>query len=295
MNAKPENPYRSHTCNELTLEHVGAEVKLAGWVARKRDHGNLLFVDLRDHYGITQVVAEQGAACFPVLERAKVESVLSVSGRVAGRDANNVNPNVATGRIELQAKSVVQLADCATLPFQIASDIVPPEEQRLTFRYLDLRREAMHRNIILRSEVIWSMRKRMRAAGFLELQTPILTASSPEGARDFLVPSRNYPGKFFALPQAPQMFKQLFMVSGFDRYFQIAPCFRDEDARADRSPGEFYQLDVEMAFATQEEIFATIEPVLHGIFSEFSDWPVTPAPFPNIKYRDSMLKYGNDV
>jgi aspartyl-tRNA synthetase len=294
MIAKHENPYRSHNCNELTIEHVGNEVRLAGWVARKRDHGNLLFVDLRDHYGITQVVAEQGAECFAALERARVESVVSITGNVMARDANNVNPNVRTGRIELRATRVTQLSDCATLPFQVASDVVPPEEQRLTFRYLDLRRETVHRNIMLRSEVIWSLRKRMRDAGFLELQTPILTASSPEGARDFLVPSRNYPGKFFALPQAPQMFKQLFMVSGFDRYFQIAPCFRDEDARADRSPGEFYQLDVEMAFATQSEIFATIEPVLHGVFTEFSDWPVTPTPFPHIKYRDSMLKYGSD-
>ncbi len=273
---------------------MGHVARLSGWVHRKRDHGNLLFVDLRDHYGVTQVVAEQGEPAFAQLEASKLESVLTVTGKVLARDETNVNPNVDTGRIELRADAVVVISECKALPFQVASEIVPPEEQRLTYRFLDLRREAMHKNVILRSAVASSLRRRMTEAGFLELQTPILTASSPEGARDFLVPSRIYPGRFFALPQAPQMFKQLFMVGGFDRYFQLAPCFRDEDARADRSPGEFYQLDVEMSFVTQADVFAAVEPILVGVFREFSDWPVTDAPFPQIPYREAMLKYGSD-
>jgi aspartyl-tRNA synthetase len=273
---------------------VGQDVRLSGWVHKKRDHGNLLFVDLRDHYGITQLVAEKDSACFPTLESLKPESVVRIDGKVAARDAANVNPNLTTGQIEVRVKDAEVLSRCETLPFPVAAELEPPEEQRLQYRYLDLRRQRLHRNIVLRSEVTFSLRRRMREAGFVELQTPILTASSPEGARDYLVPSRIHPGKFFALPQAPQIFKQLFMVSGFDRYFQIAPCFRDEDARADRSPGEFYQLDVEMSFVTQDEVFAAIEPVLHGVFTEFSKWPSSPYPFPRFTYAESMLRFGND-
>jgi aspartyl-tRNA synthetase len=286
--------YRSHTCGALDKQHVGQEVRLAGWVHKKRDHGNLLFVDLRDHYGITQLVADKESACFATLESLKPESVVRIDGKVTGRDASNVNPNLSTGQIEVRVSDAEVLSRCETLPFPVAAELEPPEEQRLQYRYLDLRRQRLHRNIVLRSEVTFSLRRRMRESGFVELQTPILTASSPEGARDYLVPSRIYPGKFFALPQAPQIFKQLFMVSGFDRYFQIAPCFRDEDARADRSPGEFYQLDVEMSFVTQDEVFAAIEPVLHGVFTEFSKWPSSPYPFPRFTYAESMLRFGND-
>ncbi|HVZ37262.1 MAG TPA: amino acid--tRNA ligase-related protein, partial [Polyangiaceae bacterium] len=239
--------YRTHNCNELTRAHVDQEVRLSGWVHKKRDHGNLLFVDLRDHFGLTQLVAEKDSQSFATLEGLKSESVICVTGRVAARDAENVNPNLGTGQIEVRVTAVEVLSSCKPLPFAVAAEQEPPEEQRLTYRYLDLRRQRMHQNIVRRSQIIASLRRRMIDAGFLELQTPILTASSPEGARDYLVPSRIYPGKFFALPQAPQMFKQLYMVSGFHRYFQIAPCFRDEDARADRSPGEFYQLDVELS------------------------------------------------
>jgi aspartyl-tRNA synthetase len=286
--------YRSHTCGALNKDHVGQEVRLSGWVHKKRDHGNLLFVDLRDHYGITQLVGEKDSACFATLESLKPESVVRIDGKVAARDGTNVNPNLSTGQIEVRVSDAEVLSRCETLPFPVAAELEPPEEQRLQYRYLDLRRQRLHRNIVLRSEITFSLRKRMRESGFVELQTPILTASSPEGARDYLVPSRIYPGKFFALPQAPQIFKQLFMVSGFDRYFQIAPCFRDEDARADRSPGEFYQLDVEMSFVTQDEVFAAIEPVLHGVFTEFSKWPSSAYPFPRFTYAESMLRFGND-
>jgi aspartyl-tRNA synthetase len=286
--------YRSHNCNQLSRPQVGEEVRLSGWVHKKRDHGNLLFVDLRDHFGLTQLVAEKESASFAELETLKSESVICVTGRVAARDSGNVNPNLATGEIEVRVSHVEVLSRCKPLPFAIAIDQEPPEEQRLTHRYLDLRRQRMHENIVRRCAIIASVRRRMIEAGFLELQTPILTASSPEGARDYLVPSRVYPGKFFALPQAPQMFKQLFMVAGFNRYFQIAPCFRDEDARADRSPGEFYQLDVELSFVTQDDVFASIEPILAGVFGEFSSWRVSQPPFERITYADSMQRFGSD-
>ena len=288
------NRYRSHTCAVLRPEHIGQTVKLAGWVHRKRDHGQLLFIDLRDHYGITQCVFTQSSAAFAGAESVRFESVISVTGKVIGRSEENVNPALPTGRIEIDIESIEILSTAETLPFQVAGTQEIPEEQRLRYRFLDLRREKLHANIILRSKVIASIRRRMTESGFLEFQTPILTSSSPEGARDYLVPSRLHEGKFYALPQAPQQFKQLLMVAGFDRYFQIAPCFRDEDARADRSPGEFYQLDVEMSFVTQDDVFGAIEPVLAGVFSEFSDWTVSPAPFPRIRYDDAMAMYGSD-
>ena len=289
------NIYRSHTCGQLRSAQVGETVRLSGWVHRKRDHGNLLFVDLRDHYGITQIVANAADADFAVLDSARVESVLTVEGEVLARSAETVNASLPTGEVEVRAKSVTVQSPAQELPMPVFGDQEYPEDIRLKYRFLDLRRERLHKNILLRSGVIASLRRRMIDQGFTEFQTPILTASSPEGARDFLVPSRVHPGKFYALPQAPQMFKQLLMVAGFDRYFQIAPCFRDEDARADRSPGEFYQLDFEMSFVTQDDVFAAIEPVLHGVFEEFADGKtVTPAPFPRIPYRESMLKYGND-
>ncbi len=287
--------YRSHTCSQLTKADVGEEVRLSGWIHRKRDHGGLLFVDLRDHYGITQIVAEEGEGDFAVLDGLRVESVVTVTGKVVARSDETVNAELPTGAIEVRAATVDVQSAAAELPMPVFGDAEYPEEIRLKYRYLDLRRDKMHRNILLRSNVISSIRKRMVDQGFQELQTPILTASSPEGARDYLVPSRIHPGKFYALPQAPQMFKQLLMVAGFDRYFQIAPCFRDEDARADRSPGEFYQLDLEMSFVTQDDVFAALEPVLHGVFEEFADGKsVTPAPFPRIPYREAMLKYGSD-
>ena len=288
------NRYRSHTCAVLRPEHIGQTVKLAGWVHRKRDHGQLLFIDLRDHYGITQCVFTQSSAAFAGAESVRFESVISVTGKVIGRTDENVNPQLPTGRIEVDIESIEILSTAETLPFQVAGNQEIPEDQRLRYRFLDLRREKLHANIILRSNVIASIRRRMTESGFLEFQTPILTSSSPEGARDYLVPSRLHEGKFYALPQAPQQFKQLLMVAGFDRYFQIAPCFRDEDARADRSPGEFYQLDVEMSFVTQDDVFGAIEPVLAGVFSEFSDWTVSPAPFPRIRYDDAMAMYGSD-
>jgi aspartyl-tRNA synthetase len=288
--------YRSHTCGALRPSDVGQTVRLSGWVHRKRAHGNLLFVDLRDHYGLTQLVARKDAAgdAFARLDDARAETVIRVDGEVAARGANNVNPDMPTGGVEVVVASVEILGGCDVLPIQVAGEQDVAEEQRLRHRYLALRREKLHRNIVLRSRVVASIRRRMTEAGFLEYQTPILTASSPEGARDYLVPSRVHPGTFYALPQAPQIFKQLLMVSGFDRYFQIAPCFRDEDARADRSPGEFYQLDVEMSFVTQEDVFAAIEPVLHGVFAEFSAKTVTPAPFPRLTYHDAMARYGTD-
>lgn len=288
--------YRSHKCNELTTSHVGETVKLSGWVHRKRDHGNLLFIDLRDHYGITQLVAnsEDGKEIFDSLTSERYESVITVTGKVLARATETINKDLATGAIEVVVNSYVLESAAELLPLQVNSDAEFPEDTRLTYRFLDLRREKLHKNILLRSNVISSLRRRMIEQGFNEFQTPILTASSPEGARDYLVPSRVHPGKFYALPQAPQMFKQLLMVAGFDRYFQIAPCFRDEDARADRSPGEFYQLDIEMSFVTQEDVFASIEPVLHGLFKEFGNKKVTDYPFPRIPYRQAMLEYGSD-
>jgi aspartyl-tRNA synthetase len=290
------HPYRTHTCGALNAEHVGQTVRLSGWVHRKRDHGGVLFVDLRDHYGITQVVADSDSPALPVLESLRAESVVTIDGVVKARGEGTVNANLATGAIEIYARGVTVQSRAEELPMPVAGDQDYPEEIRLKYRYLDLRREKVHANMMLRSQVIASLRNRMVAQGFTEFQTPILTASSPEGARDYLVPSRVHPGRFYALPQAPQMFKQLLMVAGFDRYFQIAPCFRDEDARADRSPGEFYQLDFEMSYVTQDDVFNAIEPVLAGVFEEFSNGrEVTPAgTFPRIPYAESMLKYGND-
>lgn len=287
--------YRSHHCSQLRKENVGQTVRLSGWVYRKRDFGNLLFIDLRDHYGISQIVVERDSPAFALAESVRSESVIMVDGRVTSRGAEAFNENLPTGEIEVRATSIELLSEAADLPLPVFGNAEYPEEIRLRNRFLDLRREKLHANIVLRSKVIASLRRRMIDQGFTEFQTPILTASSPEGARDFLVPSRIHHGKFYALPQAPQMFKQLLMVAGFDRYFQIAPCFRDEDARADRSPGEFYQLDFEMSFVTQEDVFAAIEPVLHGVFEEFSGKKaVTPPPFPRIAYKESMLKYGSD-
>ena len=291
--------YRSHTCAQLSAANVGETVRLSGWVHRKRDHGGVLFVDLRDHYGITQIVADSDSPALPVLESLRAESVVTIDGNVKKRSDATINPNLATGEIEVFATGVTVQSMAQELPMPVAGEAEYPEEIRLRYRFLDLRRETLHANIMLRSSVIASIRRRMIDQGFTEFQTPILTASSPEGARDYLVPSRVHPGKFYALPQAPQMFKQLLMVAGFDRYFQIAPCFRDEDARADRSPGEFYQLDFEMSYVTQEDVFAAIEPVLHGVFEEFANWQgkgrsVSPLPFRRIPYRESMLKYGND-
>jgi aspartyl-tRNA synthetase len=287
--------YRTHNCGQLRSSHAGQSVKISGWVFRRRDHGNLLFVDLRDHYGVTQVVVDRDSSAFALIEGLKLESVVAVDGQVLSRGSDKINPELPTGEIEVKASKVELLSEAAELPFPIFGNAEYPEDIRLRNRFLDLRREKLHENIVLRSQVIASLRRRMIDEGFTEFQTPILTASSPEGARDFLVPSRVHHGKFYALPQAPQMFKQLLMVAGFDRYFQIAPCFRDEDARADRSPGEFYQLDFEMSFVTQDDVFAAIEPVLHGVFDEFSKGrAVTPPPFPRITYKDSMLKYGSD-
>ncbi|KRB86056.1 aspartate--tRNA(Asp/Asn) ligase [Sphingomonas sp. Root710] len=287
--------YRTHHCGQLRAQDVGSKVRLSGWVHRKRDHGNLLFVDLRDHHGLTQIVTDIESEAFKQLERLRVESVVTITGDVVARADEAVNPNLSTGAIEVRAREVSVQSAAQELPLPVAGEADYPEDIRLRYRFLDLRRDRIHANIVLRSNVIASIRQRMIAQGFTEYQTPILTASSPEGARDYLVPSRVHPGKFYALPQAPQMFKQLLMVAGFDRYFQIAPCFRDEDARADRSPGEFYQLDFEMSFVTQEDVFAAIEPVLHGVFEEFSNGrSVTPAPFPRIAYRDAMLRYGSD-
>jgi aspartyl-tRNA synthetase len=287
--------YRSHTCGELRIGDVGRPVRLSGWVHRKRDHGHLLFVDLRDNFGITQCVVNATSPSFQVASGLRLESVVTVTGNVVARGADAVNPRLPTGEVELAVDELVVQAPAETLPLQVNSDTEFPEETRLRYRFLDLRREALHRNIMLRSRVIASIRRRMIAAGFTEFQTPILTSSSPEGARDYLVPSRVHPGKFYALPQAPQQFKQLLMVAGFDRYFQIAPCFRDEDGRADRSPGEFYQLDLEMSFVTQEDVWAAIEPVMHGVFEEFRpDAAVTPPPFPRIAYDEAMAGYGTD-
>jgi len=287
--------YRTHVCGELRSSHVGETVRVSGWVHRKRDHGDLVFIDLRDHYGMVQIVTEVDGPVFNVIESLRSESVVTITGRVVARSSEAINPNLPTGQIEIRADDAVVQSSAQELPIPVAGDQDYPEELRLRYRFLDLRRERLHKNIMLRSSVIASLRRRMTEQGFTEFQTPILTASSPEGARDFLVPSRMHPGKFYALPQAPQMFKQLLMVAGFDRYFQIAPCFRDEDARADRSPGEFYQLDFEMSFVTQDDVFNAIEPVLHGVFEEFSDGKsVTPYPFPRIPFAEAMLKYGSD-
>ncbi len=287
--------YRTHTCGELRRQHVGGEVRLSGWVHRKRDHGGLLFIDLRDNYGLTQCVFHAGSAPLATAESLRLESVVMVTGRVVARSAETVNPKLATGEVEVAGETVEVLSTADPLPVQVNADAEYPEETRLRYRFLDLRREKLHRNVLLRSQVIASIRRRMIAAGFTEFQTPILTASSPEGARDYLVPSRVHPGQFYALPQAPQQFKQLLMVAGFDRYFQIAPCFRDEDARADRSPGEFYQLDFEMSYVTQDDVFAAIEPVLHGVFEEFRpEWTITSPPFPRIPYAQAMARYGTD-
>jgi aspartyl-tRNA synthetase len=289
-----KSSYRTDTCGALRMEHVGQTVRLAGWVNRKRDHGQLLFIDLRDHYGVAQCVFTPDSKAFAIAEAVRLESVIALDGRVTARTAENVNPALPTGAVEVVVDHVEVLSAAETLPFQVSGTQEIPEEQRLRYRFLDLRREKLHGNIVLRSEVISSIRRRMNAQGFLEFQTPILTSSSPEGARDYLVPSRIHAGRFYALPQAPQQFKQLLMVAGFDRYFQIAPCFRDEDARADRSPGEFYQLDVELSFVTQDDVFSAIEPVLAGVFREFSNWTVTEPPFPRIAYDDAMVMYGSD-
>ena len=289
------HPYRTHTCGELRAAHSGQTVRLSGWVHRKRDHGQLLFVDLRDHFGITQCVLDVSSPLFAEVEGARNESVVTVTGEVVGRTAETVNANLPTGEIELRIQAFELEARSEQVPLQVNSEEDAGEETRLRYRFLDLRREKMQKKLLLRSQVISSIRQRMIAQGFHEFQTPILTADSPEGARAYLVPSRVHPGKFYALPQAPQMFKQLLMIAGFDKYFQIAPCFRDEDGRADRSPGEFYQLDFEMSFATQDDVFAAIEPVLHGVFEEFGgDRTVTALPFPRIPFEEAMLKYGSD-
>ena len=288
--------YRTHKCAELRDSHVGETVRLSGWVHRKRDHGGVLFVDLRDHYGMTQIVADTDSPALPILEALRLESVITIDGEVKARSASTVNANLPTGQIEVFARSVTVLSKSEELPLPVAGEQEYPEETRLKYRFLDLRRETLHANIVKRTQIIRETRRRMEDIGFTEYSTPILTASSPEGARDFLVPSRIHAGKFFALPQAPQQYKQLLMVAGFDRYFQIAPCFRDEDPRADRLPGEFYQLDLEMSFVTQEEIWDTMEPVMAGVFESFADGKkVTPAgQFPRIPHSKAMLDYGTD-
>ena len=288
------HPYRSHTCAELDAGDVGETVRLCGWVHRVRDHGGLLFVDLRDHYGTTQILADPDSPVFAEMERVRAEWCIRVDGEVKARDPSLVNDKIPTGEIEVFVRGLEVLGEAEELPLQVFGDQDYPEETRLRYRYLDLRREGMHERIVLRSDVVRSIRERMWGAGFREYQTPILTASSPEGARDFLVPSRLHPGKFYALPQAPQIFKQLIMMSGFDRYFQIAPCFRDEDPRADRSPTDFYQLDMEMSFATQEEVFETIQPVIQGVFEEFGGGKTVDSDWPRIPYAEAALKYGTD-
>jgi aspartyl-tRNA synthetase len=287
--------YRTHTCGALRLADAGRPSRLSGWVHRKRDHGQLLFIDLRDHYGVTQCVIDASSPLFDAADALRLESVVTVTGKIVARSDDTINPNLATGEIELVIAELVLRSAAETLPFPVNSEAEYPEDLRLAYRFLDLRREGMHENIMLRSQVVASLRRRMTAQGFTEFQTPILTADSPEGARPYYVPSRLHPGEFYALAQAPQQFKQLLMVAGFDRYFQIAPCFRDEAARADRAPGEFYQLDLEMSFVTQEDVFAAVEPVLHGVFEEFGGGrKVTPPPFPRIPYTDAMRCYGVD-
>ena len=289
------NKYRTHNCNQLRLEDAGSKVSLAGWINRKRDHGNVLFVDLRDHYGVTQCVIEKtNTKLLNLVDSLRVETVIKIDGTVIKREPDTINKSLNTGTIEIAVDNVEVLSEAKELPMPVFGENDYPEEIRLKYRFLDIRREELHKNIVLRSSIISHIRKLMSDAGFLEMQTPILTASSPEGARDYLVPSRIHPGKFYALPQAPQQFKQLIMAGGFDKYFQIAPCFRDEDARADRSPGEFYQLDMEMAFVEQDDVFNAIEPILHSVFTTFSDFNVTETPFPRITYADAMSKYGTD-
>jgi aspartyl-tRNA synthetase len=289
------NKYRTHNCAELTINNIGKQTILSGWIHKKRDHGNLLFIDLRDHYGMTQCVIDNKNELFSSLEKIKLETVIRIEGEVVARTSETINKELATGSIEVLVKNFNVLGSTKELPLPVFSDQEYSEEIRLKYRYLDLRRKKLHQNIILRSNVISFIRKKMESLGFLEYQTPILTSSSPEGARDFLVPSRLNPGKFYALPQAPQQFKQLIMVSGFDRYFQIAPCFRDEDARADRSPGEFYQLDIEMSFVEQEDVFQVVEPLLHEVFTKFSKgYSISKTPFKRFKYKDAMLKFGTD-
>ncbi|MCG8559196.1 MAG: aspartate--tRNA ligase [Hyphomicrobiales bacterium] len=286
--------YRTHTCAELRAETVGETVRVSGWVHRVRDHGGLLFIDLRDHYGLTQCVADPDSPAFALVETLRAEWVIRVEGDVKKRTDDTINPNLPTGEVEVFVRDLEVLSEASELPLPVFGEPDYPEETRLTYRFLDLRRETLHANIVKRSEIIASIRRRMRDGGFFEFQTPILTASSPEGARDFLVPSRMHPGKFYALPQAPQQFKQLVMIAGFDRYFQIAPCFRDEDARADRSPGEFYQLDIEMSFVTQDDVFDAVEPVLRGLFEEFGGGKAVTAGFPRIPYWRAMRLYGSD-
>jgi aspartyl-tRNA synthetase len=286
--------YRSHTCGQLRADHAGSTTRISGWVHRVRDHGGVLFLDVRDHYGLTQVVADPASPAFKVAETLRSEWVVRIDGQVRPRLAGTENKDMPTGLIEVYATEIEVLSQAAELPLPVFGDLDYPEDIRLKYRFLDLRRDRIHNNIMKRGAVIDSLRQRMKAQGFFEFQTPILTASSPEGARDYLVPSRVHPGKFYALPQAPQQFKQLLMMSGFDRYFQIAPCFRDEDARADRSPGEFYQLDIEMSFVTQDDVFNAVEPVLRGVFEEFGNgWAVTPK-FPHIAFKDSVRWYGTD-
>jgi aspartyl-tRNA synthetase len=287
--------YRTHTCGALRLPDAGRPARLSGWVHRKRDHGQLLFIDLRDHYGITQCVIDVSSPLFAAADALRLESVLTLTGRVAARSPDTINPKLDTGEVELVITELEVRSEAAPLPFPVNSEAETPEDMRLTYRFLDLRRERMHANIMLRSQVITSIRRRMAEQGFTEFQTPILTADSPEGARPYYVPSRLHPGEFYALPQAPQQFKQILMVAGFDRYFQIAPCFRDEASRADRAPGEFYQLDLEMSFVTQEDVFAAVEPVLHGVFEEFGGGrKVSPAPFRRIPYTEALLSYASD-
>ena len=286
--------YRSHTCGALRESNIGETVRLSGWVHRVRDHGGVLFIDLRDHYGLTQVVADPDSPAFKVAETLRAEWVIRVDGKARRRPGGTENPELPTGAVEVFATEIEVLSKADELPMPVFGDQEYPEEIRLKYRFLDLRRERLHRNIIKRGQIIDSIRRRMRESGFFEFQTPILTASSPEGARDFLVPSRLHPGKFYALPQAPQQFKQLTMISGFDRYFQIAPCFRDEDARADRSPGEFYQLDVEMSFVTQDDVFGAVEPVMRGVFEEFADGKPVTQKFPLIPFATALAKYGTD-
>jgi len=286
--------YRSHNCGALRAENLDETVRLSGWVHRKRDHGGLLFIDLRDHYGLTQLVIEPSSPFFAVAEGARAESVLRAGGKVVARDADTKNPNLPTGDVEIYVSELEVLSEAGDLPLPVFGEPDYPEDIRLRYRFLDLRRDTLHSNIVLRSDIIAWLRRRMTDDGFREYQTPILTASSPEGARDFLVPSRTHPGLFYALPQAPQQFKQMLMVAGFDRYFQIAPCFRDEDARADRSPGEFYQLDLEMSFVTQEDVFQAVEPVLHDVFVEFGKGKRVSEVFPRIPYAEAMQKYGSD-
>jgi len=286
--------FRSHTCGELRAKNTGETVRLSGWIHRKREHANALFIDLRDHYGVTQVVVYPVAEFYEAAKRAPAESVITITGDVLSRENDAINKEIETGEVEIRVDNFILESVAEQVPVPVFGEPDYPEDLRLKYRYLDLRRETLHKNIMLRGQVINSIRSRMIEQGFFEFQTPILTASSPEGARDFLVPSRLNPGKFYALPQAPQQFKQLIMVSGFDRYFQIAPCFRDEDARADRSPGEFYQLDIEMSFVTQDDVFNAIEPVMAGVFEEFADGRTVETPFPRIPYKESMEKYGTD-